>query len=93
MYNELESKKNYLNTDFNTLLTNKKFLHNYNQAFVVIAPCDIISDIDYQKMMESHILSGKIMTIAYKNCSNELEQRRYPKWQHPKYTKANTASA
>ena len=26
MYNELESKKNYLNTDFNTLLTNKKLL-------------------------------------------------------------------
>lgn len=72
MYNELESKKNYLNTDFNTLLTNKKFLHNYNHAFVVVAPCDIISDIDYQKMMEAHILSGKTMTIAYKDCSKEL---------------------
>lgn len=74
MYNELENKKNYLNTDFNTLLTNKKFLNNYNQAFVVVAPCDIISDIDYQKMMESHILSGKIMTVAYKNCSDELDR-------------------
>lgn len=74
MYNELESKKNYLNTDFNTLLTNKKYLYNYNQAFVVIAPCDVISDIDYQKMMEEHILSGKIMTIAYKNCKNELDK-------------------
>lgn len=74
MYNELESKKNYLNTDFNTLLANKKYLYNYNQAFVVIAPCDIISDIDYQKMMEEHILSGKIMTIAYKNCKDELDK-------------------
>ena len=74
MYNELESKKNYLNTDFNTLLTNKKYLYNYSQAFVVVAPCDILSNIDYEKMMESHILSGKIMTIAYKNCSNELEK-------------------
>ena len=74
MYNELENKKNYLNTDFNTLLTNKKFLNNYNQAFVVVAPCDIISDIDYQKMMEAHILSGKIMTVAYKNCSDELDR-------------------
>jgi len=74
MYNELESKKNYLNTDFNTLLTNKKFLHNYNHAFVVVAPCEILSDIDYQAMMESHILSGKIMTVAYKNCSDELDK-------------------
>ena len=74
MYNELESKKNYLNTDFNTLLTNKKFLYNYNQAFVVVAPCDIISDIDYQKMMEAHILSGKVMTVAYKNCADELDK-------------------
>lgn len=74
MYNELESKKNYLNTDFNTLLANKKYLHNYNQAFVVVAPCDIISQIDYQKMMEEHILSGKSITIAYKNCADELDK-------------------
>ena len=74
MYNELESKKNYLNTDFNTLLANKKYLHNYNQAFVVVAPCDIISQIDYQKMMEEHILSGKSITVAYKNCADELDK-------------------
>lgn len=72
MYNELESKKNYVNTDFNTLLTNKKFLYNYNQAFVLVAPCDILSNIDYQKMVESHILNNKLITIAYKNCSDEL---------------------
>ena len=72
MYNELESRKSYMNTDFNTLLTNKKYLYNYSQAFVLFAPCDIISDIDYQKMVESHIKSGKLITIAYKNCSDEL---------------------
>lgn len=74
MYNELESKKKYLNTDFNTLLANKKYLYNYNHAFVVVAPCDIISDIDYQKMLEAHILGGKSITIAYKNCANELDR-------------------
>ena len=72
MYNELESKKNYMNTDFNTLLCNKKYLHNYSHAFVLFAPCDIISNIDYQKMVESHIMSGKLITVAYKNCSNEM---------------------
>ena len=72
MYNELENKKNYLNTDFNTLLNNKKYLYNYNQAFVLVAPCDIISNIDYQKMLESHILSGKLITIAYKECTTEI---------------------
>jgi len=74
MYNELESKKSYMNTDFNTLLCNKKYLHNYSQAFVLFAPCDIISNLDYQKMVESHILSGKLITVAYKNCSNEIEE-------------------
>ncbi len=73
MYNELESKKNYLNTDFNTLLHNKKYLYNYNHAFVLFAPCEIISNINYQELMESHILSGKLITIAYKNCSDELD--------------------
>ena len=73
MYNELECKKNYMNTDFNTLLNNKNYLYNYNQAFVLVAPCDILSNIDYQKMVESHILSGKLITVAYKNCSSELE--------------------
>ena len=76
MYNELESRKSYMNTDFNTLLTNKKYLYNYNQAFVLIAPCDIISNIDYQKMVESHIMSGKLITIAYKDCSDELDKYR-----------------
>ena len=74
MYNELESKKSYMNTDFNTLLTNKKYLHNYNHAFVLFAPCEVISNIDYQKMMESHILSGKLITVAYKDCSDELNK-------------------
>lgn len=74
MYNELESKKNYLNTDFNTLLANKKYLYNYNHAFVLVAPCNILSNIDYQKLMESHILSGKMVTIAYKNCSDEIDK-------------------
>lgn len=74
MYNELESKRSYMNTDFNTLLANKKHLYKYNQAFVVVAPCDIISNIDYQKMMESHIMSGKLITVAYKDCSNEIEK-------------------
>ena len=74
MYNELETKKSYMNTDFNTLLTNKKYLHNYNHAFVVVAPCEILSNIDYQKMVESHILSGKLFTVAYKDCSGELEK-------------------
>lgn len=74
MYNELESKRSYMNTDFNTLLTNKKHLYKYNQAFVVVAPCDIISNIDYQEMMKSHIMSGKLITIAYKDCSNEKEK-------------------
>ena len=74
MYNELESKKSYMNTDFNTLLTNKKFLQNYNQAFVLFAPCEIISNINYQDMLKSHILSGKMLTVAYCNCSNELKK-------------------
>lgn len=74
MYNELESKRSYMNTDFNTLLMNKKHLYKYNQAFVVVAPCDIISNIDYQKMMESHIMSGKLITVAYKNCSDEIDK-------------------
>lgn len=73
MYNELESKKSYMNTDFNTLLVNKRYLYNYSNAFVLFAPCDIISNIDYQKMVESHILSGKLITVAYKNCSDELD--------------------
>ncbi len=73
MYNELESKKSYMNTDFNTLLTNKKYLYKYSHAFVLFAPCDIISNIDYQKMVESHIMNGKLITIAYKNCKEELE--------------------
>jgi len=74
MYNELETRKSYLNTDFNTLLSNKKYLSNYNHAFVLVAPCEIICDIDYQKMMESHIMSGKLFTVAYKDCSDELDK-------------------
>lgn len=74
MYNELESKRNYMNTDFYTMLTNKNYLYNYNHAFVLVAPCDIISNIDYQKMMESHILSGKLFTVAYADCSKELDK-------------------
>ena len=87
MYNELESKKNYINTDFNTLLANKKYLYNYNHAFVVVAPCDILSDIDYQKMMEAHIMSGKTMTIAYKHCSNSVNQ--YKEVDKIKFTSKN----
>lgn len=74
MYNELESKRSYMNTDFNTLLANKKYLYNYNQAFVVFAPCEIISNINYQEMLESHIMSGKPITVAYCDCSKELEK-------------------
>ena len=74
MYNELETRKSYMNTDFNTLLTHKNYLKNYNHAFVLVAPCEIVSDIDYQKMMESHILSGKLFTVAYKDCSKELDK-------------------
>lgn len=73
MYNELESKKSYMNTDFNTLLCNKKYLYKHSQAFVLVAPCDIISNIDYQQMVESHIKSGKLITVAYKNCASELK--------------------
>jgi len=73
MYNELESKKNYVNTDFNTLLSHKKYLYNYTNAVVLFAPCDIISNIDYQKMLESHIANNKLITIAYKNCSDEAD--------------------
>lgn len=73
MYNELESKKSYMNTDFNTLLCNKKYLYKHNQAFVLIAPCEILSNINYQEMVESHIKSGKLITIAYKNCADELD--------------------
>ena len=46
MYNELESKKSYMNTDFNTLLVNKNILHNYNHAFVLFAPCEILCNIE-----------------------------------------------
>ena len=74
MYNELETRKSYMNTDFNTLLTHKNYLKNYNHAFVLVAPCEVVSDIDYQKMMESHILSGKLFTVAYKDCSKELNK-------------------
>ena len=74
MYNELESKRSYMNTDFNTILTNKRFLYKYSQAFVLVAPCDIISNIDYQEMMRSHIMSGKLITVAYKDCSDELNK-------------------
>ena len=73
MYNELESKKNYINTDLNTLLSHKKYLYNYPHDYVLVAPCDILSNIDYQKMLESHIASNKLITVAYKNCSNEIE--------------------
>ena len=72
MYNELENKKSYMNTDFNTLLCNKRYLYKHNQAFVLIAPCEILSNINYQEMVESHIKSGKLITIAYKNCIDEI---------------------
>ena len=39
----------------------------------VMMPIRLEPDL-YQKMMEEHILSGKIMTVAYKNCSNELDK-------------------
>lgn len=76
MYNELENKKSYMNTDFNTLLCNKKYLYKHNQAFVLVAPCEILSNIDYQAMVESHIKSGKLITIAYKNCADEISMYR-----------------
>lgn len=43
------------------------FINNSSEEYVLLSECDCVFNVDYQKMISSHIKSGADITIMYKN--------------------------
>lgn len=58
-------KSDYANrvSTFNSIMP---FLKNSSEEYVVISDCDVVCNIDYQKVFEKHLENGADITLVYK---------------------------
>ena len=67
LINEKELANPLFNTDVRNLLENDYVLYDSTCNYVLICPVNFIYKIDYQKVIEQHINSGKEISVIYKN--------------------------
>ncbi len=65
MYNQIIDDRDSKNSDLSNMIENKLFIENKDVDYVVIAPCHVIGNIDYRKIVESHKQSGNEISIVY----------------------------
>jgi glucose-1-phosphate adenylyltransferase len=73
LYNEQYANNTSYNHDINNLLENKWMLENTRSDYVIIAPCHMLSRIDYTKLVQFHENSGTDISIVYKKVNNAKE--------------------
>ena len=62
------------NTDINNLLTNIDYFDENEIDYVVVTPVFFLSPIDFRPIIDSHIKSGKDITLVYKH-ANDANKR------------------
>jgi len=65
MINEEGLKNPFFNTDINNIEANDYWLYDEESKYVIIVPIGIITKIDYQKVIDEHIQSGKKCSLVY----------------------------
>lgn len=68
LYNENSlSASAKFNTDINNLIANIDYFDENEIDYVVVAPCFFLTSIDFRPIIDSHIKSGKEVTLVYKH--------------------------
>ena len=62
------------NTPVESIYGVRGFINNSSEEYVLLSQCDCVFNIDYQKMISSHIKSGADITILYK--TGEVPEHR-----------------
>lgn len=70
LYNERYANNPNYNHDINNLIENIAFLENNPSDYVVIAPAHIITNMDYNDVIDAHEKSGAEITVVYKKIND-----------------------
>lgn len=71
LFNEtVMSASNKFNTDINNLLVNIDYFAESDIDYVVVAPCFFLTPLDFRPIIDSHIKSGKEITLVYKHIAD-----------------------
>ena len=69
------SSSSKFNTDINDVLSNIDFFEvNYDLDYIVIAPPFFLTPLDFRKVLDAHIKSGKDVTLVYKHANDANER-------------------
>ena len=53
-----------------SLYQSRYFIKNSADEYVIMADCNVVGSIDYEKFMAAHLSSGADITLAYKDCDS-----------------------
>lgn len=67
LYNEKYANNLKYNHDINNLVENIAFIKDNMPDYVVIAPCHIVTTMNYNDVIDAHIASGADITVVYKH--------------------------
>ena len=70
MLNEDGLKNPFFNTDINNIRANDYFLYDQSSKYVIVIPVGFITRIDYSKVIDEHITSGKGVSCIYAPVKN-----------------------
>lgn len=70
MINEDGLRNPFFNTDINNIRANDYFLYDPSSKYVIIIPIGFVTRIDYSKVLEEHIASGKSISCVYSPVKN-----------------------
>ena len=73
LYNEKYANNPNYNHDINNLIENIAFLEANKADYVVIAPANIITTMDYEDVIENHEKTGAEITMVYKKVHDANE--------------------